>query len=464
MSRTILVIDDDEPSCRLVKAIFKREGFDVICAGNGSDGLERASAENPDLVLLALRLPNEDGLLVLTKLKAANRLRPIIMLTDHSELKIAVRATQLGAFDFLPKPIDHEQVLVVVRRALETNALQLEVEDLRRKLGEGGGLASQMGPSPQTRQIIDQVRTVAASTFTVLISGETGTGKELVAQAIHRESDRRQKPFIAIDCGAIPEQLLESELFGHERGAFTGADRRKAGRFELAEGGTFFLDEVSNLPMSLQAKLLRVLESKQVQSVGGAKTASMDVRFVAATNNDLQARVSDGQFRPDLYFRLAQSIISIPPLRERVGDIAYLTQRFLEEATVELRRPVQRINPEALDLLERHPWPGNVRELRNVVRQSVLQTKEHVIQRQVVRSLLGKAGTRAISSIPRASDRTLKQVGDQAASVAEKAAISEALRVTKGNKSQAARALGTDYKTLHLKMKKFEMRWRDFSS
>jgi DNA-binding NtrC family response regulator len=464
MSRKILVIDDDEPSCRLVKAIFKREGFDVICAENGSVGLEKASADHPELVLLSLRLPNEDGLVVLSKLKAERRLRPVIMLTDHSELKIAVRATQLGAFDFLAKPIDHEQVLVVVRRALDTKALQLEVEDLRRKLGEGGSLASQMGPSPQIRQIIEQVRTVAASRFTVLISGETGTGKELIAQAIHRESDRRQKPFIAIDCGAIPEQLLESELFGHERGAFTGADRRKAGRFELAEGGTFFLDEVGNLPMSLQAKLLRVLESRQVQSVGGAKTASMDVRFVAATNNDLHARVADGQFRPDLYFRLAQYIILIPPLRERVGDIAYLTQRFLEEATVELRRPVQRISPEALDLLERYGWPGNVRELRNVVRQSVLQTKEYVIQRQVVRSLLGKAGTSVGSPSPQGSDKTLKQVAIQAVNVAEKAAIAEALRVTKGNKSQAARALGTDYKTLHLKMKKFELRWRDFSS
>jgi DNA-binding NtrC family response regulator len=464
MGRTLLVIDDDEPSCRLVKAIFKGEGFEVIAALDGSSGLARASTDNPDLVLLALRLGEEDGLMVLSKLKAENSSRPVIMLTDHSELKIAVRATQLGAFDFLPKPIDHEQSLVVVRRALETKALQLEVEDLRRKLGEGGSLAAQMGSSPQTRQVIDQVRTVAASKFTVLILGETGTGKELVAQAIHRESDRRQKPFIAIDCGAIPEQLLESELFGHERGAFTGADRRKAGRFELAEGGTFFLDEVSNLPMSLQAKLLRVLESKEVQSLGGAKTAAMDVRFVAATNNDLQARVTDGHFRADLYFRLAQYTIAIPPLRERPGDIAYLTQRFLEEATIELRRPVQRINPDALELLERHSWPGNVRELRNVVRQSVLQTKDHLISRQVVRGLLGKSSSAAASIAPRIERHTLKEIADAAASFAEREAISQALRITRGNKSQAARALETDYKTLHLKMKKLGLRGRDFSS
>jgi DNA-binding NtrC family response regulator len=464
VSRILLVIDDDEPSCRLVNAIFKREGFEVIAAQDSTSGLARAAADTPDLVLLALKLGAEDGLAVLTKLKAQNSSRPVIMLTDSSELKIAVRATQLGAFDFLAKPIHHEQILVVVRRALETKALQLEVEDLRRKLGEGGSLASQMGPSPQTRQIIEQVRTVAASTFTVLILGETGTGKELVAQAIHRESDRRQKPFIAIDCGAIPEQLLESELFGHERGAFTGADRRKAGRFELAEGGTFFLDEVSNLPMSLQAKLLRVLESKQVQSLGGAKTASMDVRFVAATNNDLQARVSDGHFRADLYFRIAQYMITIPPLRERSGDIAYLTQRFLEEATIELRRPVQKINADALDLLERHPWLGNVRELRNVVRQSVLQTKEHVIARHVVRGLLGKITNTAAASAPRLKARTLREVAEEAASAAEREAISHALRTARGNKSQAARALETDYKTLHLKMKKLGIRARDFTA
>jgi DNA-binding NtrC family response regulator len=464
MVRTLLVIDDDEPSCRLVKAIFKEEGFDVSAAFDGATGLERVTTEKPELVLLDLKLGKEDGLEVLTQLKAMDPLLPVVMLSGDGELRAAVRATQLGAFDFLEKPIDHEEIVVVVRRALETKELQREVADLRRQLGEGGSLTSQMGSSPQMRRVIDQVRTVSDSNLTVLIEGETGTGKELVAQAIHRESSRRQKPFIALDCGAIPGQLLESELFGHERGAFTGAHRRKAGRFELAEGGTFFLDEVSNLPMTLQAKLLRVLESRQVQTVGGAKATSMDVRFVAATNNDLQARVTEGEFRADLYFRLAQYTILLPPLRERPTDIKFLAQRFLEEATLELRRPVHVIDPDAMEALEQHLWPGNVRELRNVIRQGVLQTKDHAIHRQAVRELLGKAKSAAPPAALRTAEKSLKDIADEAANVAEREAISQTLRATKGNKSQAARALRTDYKTLHLKMKKFGMRGRDFSA
>lgn len=464
MARTLLVIDDHEPSCRLVKAIFKGEGFEVHAAHDAVSALARAAAEGPDVILLDLRLGEDDGLEVLEKLKAAQPQRPIIMLTAHGELKTAVRATQLGAFDFLAKPFDAEEIVLVVRRALETRDLEREVTDLRRQMGEGGGLTTQMGSSPQIRQVIEQVRTVAASNFTVLILGETGTGKEVVAQAIHRESDRRHKPFVAIDCGAIPEPLLESELFGHERGAFTGADRRKAGRFEMAEGGTFFLDEVGNLPINLQAKLLRVLESRQVQAVGGAKTASFDVRFIAATNHDLQARVAEGQFRADLYFRLAQYTLSLPPLRERPADIAYLAQRFLEEASIELRRPVQKIDPDALDLLERHPWSGNVRELRNVVRQAVLLAKDHALHRQTVRSLLGKPSQTVVSSATQMGDKSLKQIAEEAVTAAEREAIAHTLRATHGNKAQAARALKTDYKTLHLKMKKLGLRGRDFSA
>jgi two-component system nitrogen regulation response regulator GlnG len=321
-----------------------------------------------------------------------------------------------------------------------------------------------MGPSPQIREVIAQVGTVATSTFTVLVLGETGTGKELVAQAIHRQSDRRKKPFIALDCGAIPEHLLESELFGHEKGAFTGADRRKAGRFQVAEGGTCFLDEIGNLPLTLQAKLLRALESKQVQPVGAERASPIDIRFVAATNNDLQTKVSDGTFRADLYFRLAQYTIALPPLRQRPEDIAHLARRFVAEASFELRRPVQELLPEALDLLQRHDWPGNVRELRNVIRRAVLQTEGLVISPVDLRASLSAVTTESPAAAPAATaGRPLRDIAEEAARAAERAAILDTLRTTKGNKSQAARALQTDYKTLHVKMKHLGIRARDFA-
>jgi DNA-binding NtrC family response regulator len=462
MASTLLIIDDDDANCRLIKAIFTAEGMDVAAARDGQSGIDRARSDPPDVILLDLRLPGLDGLEVLARLKQEVPALPVVMLTAHQDVKTAVRATQLGAFDYLTKPFHNEEVVVVVRRALQTRALELEVEDLRRQLGAGGGLALQMGPSQAVRDLVEQVRTVAGTSFTVLVVGETGSGKELVAQAIHRESERRAKPFVAIDCGAIPEQLLESELFGHEKGAFTGAERTKKGRFQLAQGGTFFLDEVGNLPMNLQAKLLRVLESRQVQPVGADRSAVLDVRFVAATNHDLQVRAADGQFRADLYFRLAQYTISLPALKDRPLDIPYLAHRFLAEVSVELRRPVQQIVPNALELLEAHPWPGNVRELRNVIRQAVLMTKDLMIGRDVVRALLGKQGAaRHVVGEARAGV-SLREVAAEAAEAAERGAISEALRSARGNKSQAARALDTDYKTLHLKMKRFGIRGQDF--
>jgi DNA-binding NtrC family response regulator len=464
----LLVIDDDEASCRLVKATFGVQGLDVRAARDAASGLECvASADRPDVVLLDLRLPDLDGLHVLEQLRSRFPTLPVVMLTASHDVKMAVRATQLGAFDYLTKPIDTDEIVVVVRRALETKALQDEVEQLRQQVGKKrvGNLAAQMGSSALVSAVIEQVQIVAASTFTVLVVGETGTGKELVAQAIHHASDRRRKPFVALDCGAIPEALLESELFGHERGAFTGADRRKPGHFRLAESGTCFLDEVGNLPITLQVKLLRVLESRQVQAVGADRATPMDVRFVAATNHDLQSRVAQGMFRADLYFRLAEYTISLPPLRERLDDIEQLTHRFIEEASVELRRPIQRIASEGLELLKRHQWPGNVRELRNVVRQAVLQTREFMISRGTVQSVLATlgGGSTLVPAVP-ATDRSLKEIVGDAAQTAERQVICETLRATGGNQAQAARVLRTDYKTLYLKMRRHGIRARDFDS
>ena len=463
MPSRLLVVDDDEPSRRLIQTLFTAQGFEVLAAPDGPAGLE-AVAGRPDVVLLDLHLPGLGGLDVLERFKAGAPSLPVIMLTASRDVKTAVRAIQLGAFDYLMKPIEPEEVMVVVRRALEARDLQLEVQDLRRQVGrtEVESLKSLMGPGPRVQDVIEQVETVAASTFSVLILGETGTGKEIVAQAIHRLSDRHRKAFVALDCGAIPEALLESALFGHERGAFTGAEKRRQGQFQLAEGGTCLLDEVGNLPVSLQMKLLRVLESREMQPVGSERTMAIDVRFLAATNHDLQARVQEGLFRTDLYFRLAQYTISLPPLRDRIADIPFLAERFLQEATVELRRPVQGIVPEGIELLQRYAWPGNVRELRNVIRQAVLTTRDLVVRRDTLQPMLGRPDAEP----PRteSTGQSLKEIAGEAARGAERQAISEVLRQTRGNKSEAARRLKTDYKTLHLKMRKLGIGARDFGA
>jgi two-component system nitrogen regulation response regulator GlnG len=466
MRGRILVVDDDEASCRLIRATFEAEGLDVVAAADGRTGLEMASTGHPDAVLLDLNLPGLGGLEVLERLKSLVPQLPIVMLTASRNIKDAVRATQLGAFDYLTKPIDHDEILLTVQRALQVHALQCEVEDLRKRVGasEAVSLAQAMGPGAEVRHVIEQVGIVAASNFTVLLLGETGTGKELVARAIHNGSERRRKPFVALDCGAIPDALLESELFGYERGAFSGADRRKQGQFQMADGGTCFLDEVGNLPPALQMKLLRVLESRQVQPVGAERASPVDIRFVAATNADLQSTVSAGHFRADLYFRLAQYTITLPPLRQRRGDIPYLSQRFVEEASVELRRPVLEIAPAAIALLQDYPWPGNVRELRNVVRQLVLQAPDLSIGAPAVARLLGH-GTEPQAAATASSSRegmSLREVAESAARTAEREAIAETLRATGGNKSQAAKRLKTDYKTLHTKMRTLGLEGRDF--
>ena len=453
----LLVVDDDLPTCRLFAAVFRAEGMNVDVVHDGRTALVRFSDARPDAVLLDVRLPELDGLEVLARMREVDPSTPVVMLTADRDLKSAVRAIRDGAFDYLAKPVDQDELVLVVRRALERRALERELRELRRRIGDE--LAAQMGSSAHVHRVIEQVGAVAATGYSVLVIGETGTGKELVAQAIHRRSERRG-PFIALDCGAIPEPLLESELFGHERGAFTGAHRKKQGQFDLARGGTIFLDEIGNLPLALQAKLLRVLESRQLQAVGATTPSPFDARFIAATNDDLEARAADGRFRADLYFRLAQYTIALPPLRERRADIAHLAARFLDEVGVELRRPVQSVAPDALALLERHAWPGNVRELRNVIRQAVLETDGGVLERGAIARFIG-AGRKA-ERPGHAPGRSLKETAVAAAHEAERQLICDTLRATNGNQARTARALQTDYKTLYTKMKSLGIRARDF--
>ena len=459
----ILVVEDDPALGRLMRAIFESEGCRVLLATDGSSALRSAQSETPRAVLLDLGLPDMDGLRVLEGLRRAHAGLPVIILTGQTGVSTAVQAIQAGAFNYFTKPFDRAQLVLAVRHALERAALQDQVRALKGQAAPASDLARLMGPGQAVRRLQEQVRQVAATNFTVFVHGETGAGKELVCRAIHDSSPRSAQPYVALDCGAIPETLLESELFGYEKGAFSGADRRKEGRFRLADGGTVFLDEIANLPLGLQAKLLRVLQERQLQPLGGGQPQALDVRVVAASNQDLESEARAGRFRQDLFFRLSEFRISLPALRERPEDIPYLAQRFLEEAAVELRLPVGEILPGALALLKSHPWPGNVRQLRNVVRQAVLQCGGLSLAPETLKPLLG-AGPDLPADGPSAptAGASLREIGEAALAGAERGAIRAALRDSAGNILQAARALRTDNKTLHTKLKKYGIRAKDF--
>ena len=464
----VLLVEDDPASGRLMKALLEPLGCRVSIEASGSRALESMRAALPQLVFLDLGLTDMHGLAVLERIRAEWPSVPVIILTGDTGVPSAVKAIQLGAQNYFTKPINTQQVEAAARGALERIALLSELDQLRGQLRDPGLLRRQMGASQAVQRLQDQVKQVAATQFTVLVQGETGAGKELVARAVHDYSQRSKGAFIALDCGAIPEALLESELFGYERGAFSGADRRREGHFQLAQGGTLFLDEIANLPFGLQAKLLRVLQERQLQPLGGGKPVALDVRFVAASNHDLEKEAAAGRFRQDLFFRLAEFKVSIPALRERPDDIGPLAQRFLEETGVELRRPVRGLEPEALARLQAHPWPGNVRELRNVIRQAVLQCGGFSLGAEDLARVLkpGSAGPReaAPAEAGRAGGATLTAVGQAARESAERQAISEALRESKGNILRASKRLGVDNKTLHVKLKKYRIRARDFES
>ena len=454
--RRLLSLDDDPMQGRMITALFRdTPSIEVTAVHDPGEALELVAANPPDLVLLDLGLPGMSGLEVLQRLKASYPQLPVIVLTGFSDVRTAVQAIKLGAYQFLTKPVNTDELQVIVERALEHSELLEEIESLRRKVGTDNAIGCLVGGSLGMQAVVRRIRQVAPSNFTVLVQGETGVGKELVARALHEESGRQGHPLIPIDCGAIPENLLESELFGHERGAFSGADRRKEGLFTLADGGTIFLDEIGNLPLPIQAKLLRVIQERKLMSVGATVPRPIDVRFIAATNVPLENAVREGKFRQDLYYRLAEFTIVIPPLRERGDDVVLLARRFREEASMELRRPVAGISEDAARVLKAHTWPGNVRELRNVIRQAVLLAPDSIIEAQQIKSLLtgwdGKVDTSASSW----TDRSLKEIAETAAADAEKRAIQEILQKTNGNKSQAARLLRVDYKTLHLKVKRY---------
>jgi two-component system nitrogen regulation response regulator GlnG len=455
----ILVVDDEEEIRALLVEVLQGRGFEVVTAEDGAAALEQVPRQQPAVILLDLTMPRLNGLEALPEIKRLDPEVPVIICTAHADLPTAVRAMKLGAYDYITKPFDMELLGLALDRAVERRQLRSRIEELRRQ--GAASLAERMGGSAAVAAVIQQVSQVAESSFTVLLQGETGTGKELVARAIHQQSPRRPGPFVAVDCGAIPETLVESELFGHERGAFTGAQSRREGKFQLARGGTLFLDEIGNIPTATQAKLLRALEQREVHPLGGARAVPVDARIIAATNAELQDGVKAGRFRADLYYRLSEFTITLPPLRSRREDITYLAQRFIDEVSMELGRPVRRIGDEAMQALLRHDWPGNVRELKNVIRKAALVAADEVTLEH-----LPALGAGAPSSPPgpehAVEGLSLREVAELAAVQAERDMIRQALQVTKGNKSQAARLLRTDYTTLHAKMKRYSISARDF--
>ena len=449
----ILIVDDEEEIRRLLSRLVVQEGFEPLTVPDGKTALELIRRESPDVLLLDIRMPGLDGMEVLRRAKELDRDLPIIMITAHGIVKGAVEALRAGAHDYLVKPFAHADVIRSIHRAVNDRRLRRTVRVLSERVREAASLQDLMGPSDQIARISADVASVASSNFAVLIKGETGTGKELVARAIHQASPRASAPFVAVDCGAIPETLFESELFGHEKGAFTGAERQKAGKFEIASRGTLFLDEISNMPPGCQAKLLRALQDKSVTRVGGTKPVSVNIRLLVATNEDLET-ADPAAFRRDLFFRLNEFTIAIPPLRERRQDIIFLAKRFLDLTNHELQKAVRGFSEPAVERLLTHDWPGNVRELRSAIRRAVLLADQVVDEDHLGLQTARQPPVRpsGISAGPN-DGLSLKELVRRTTAAVERATLIKVLKETGGNKAKAARLLQIDYKTIHVKVK-----------
>ena len=395
---SILIIDDEPHLPHQFARYLRKYGYEVATVADGEIGLQELQKNSFDLVLLDLRLPKMGGLEVLTQIRKSDQELPVVMITAYGDVKTAVAAMKLGASDYMLKGFDLDELLLVVKRSLETSAMYRELRQLREERSDNYHFSYIVGYSERMRQVFEMVTRVARSeTASVLITGESGTGKEVVAHAIHEQSQRASGPFHPINCAAIPSNILESELFGYEQYAFTDAKRQKRGLLELADGGTLFLDEIGEMPMEMQAKLLRVLETKSFFRLGGSKEVKINVRVLAATNRNLEQAMKDGSFRADLFFRLAVLQIALPPLRERPGDILLFASRFIEDFNKSLGRSVRRISPEAQQLLQAYSWPGNVRELKNVIeRAMILSSGDELLPAHFPQEIVGYGESGAV--------------------------------------------------------------------
>lgn len=455
-ARTVLIADDETNLRKVLAALLRREGFTVLSAANGEEALSILERARVDLLITDLRMPKLDGMGLLRRLQEEHRHIPTVVLTAHGTVDLAVEAMKLGAFDFMTKPFDKDELRLVINKAAAT--ADLSHAEAHHAPGGRYGL---IGESARLQEVFRTIEKVAATPSTVLITGESGTGKELVASALHHHSPRKDKPFIRINCAAIPKDLIESELFGYERGAFTGAVSAKPGRFELADQGTLFLDEIGEVPLEMQVKLLRALQESEFERVGGVSTTKVDVRLVTATNRDLKEEITAGRFREDLYYRLNVVPIVLPPLRDRVEDIPLLVEHFRLKYNERLGKRVEGVSPEAIERLQHYTWPGNIRELENVMERAILFTESSVIEADELPEQIVRAKPSA-PELPSRSQPTpigpLKEIVRQHTESVEKELIQRALEETGGNVTKAARRLSISRKSLQNKMKEFNLR------
>lgn len=465
MTSRVLIVDDEKSIREVFGVLLGERGFAVEAAEDGRRGLELARAFVPDVVLLDMNLPDMAGLDVLAGLRGLRPAPEIIIVTAFGTIRNAVEATKLGAFAYLEKPVDNDELLLSLARAVEVQGLRRQVETLRSELTSRYRFSNIVGTSARMNSVFQLMEKISRVDGTVLVTGESGTGKELVARAIHFASPRKDGPFVVVNCGAVPRDLIESEFFGHVRGAFTDARADKTGKFELANGGTLFLDEVAELSQDAQVKLLRALGEREITRVGGTKTVPVDVRVVAATNKDLEAEVGAGAFREDLYFRLAVLSLGLPPLRERREDIPPLVEHFAKKFARELGRGVPDVAPEALERLAAYTWPGNVRELENVVYEAMVMAEGDRVTEEALpdrfRARAGGAGPGGAEDTPPGAGMgaKLRDAVQDVSRRRERELILEALRQAGGNRTRAAAILGVSRKTLFNKMTALRVRW-----
>ena len=458
----LLIVDDDAAVLWLLSEIFEEEGHEVRTAQSGAEALAEIGKELPDLVLLDVRMPVMDGLEVLRRLRmdADEERLSVVMMSDVESVKTAIYALRLGAFDYVSKPINVDELKIVVRNALRTHDLERRVSALEEQLHERTSFENIIGQSESMQKIYGLLERVAGRDVTVMVLGESGTGKELIAQAIHHRSQRRDGPFVAVDCGTLPENLIESELFGYERGAFTGAERRKQGKFEMAHGGTLFFDEIGNISTNLQARLLRALETGEVSRLGGAAPVRTDVRFISATNVEIEKAVREGTFREDLFYRLNVITVKLPPLRERRDDIPLLSNHFLDLFRKRHAKPDIVLTREALRAFYNHNWPGNVRELRNIIERAVILADGEIGPDILPPTLAGEREARALAVSEAAAEGgegqlSLKEAKRLGRKAMEQEQILKALKEAGGNKTKAARLLGVSLKTLYNRLNEY---------
>ena len=452
MKRRILIVDDEAPIRQSVSDILEDEGYQPLEAPDGETALETIASTLPDLVLLDIWLPGMDGLEVLKVMRQEWPFIPVVVMSGHGTIETAVKATKLGAHDFIEKPLSYEQLILTVENALKFKELQDRNVLLEEKTG---GERELIGEGPAMRRLKEQIRLIAPTDAWVLIQGENGTGKELVAQTIHRMSRRADKPLVEVNCAAIPEELIESELFGHEKGAFTGATSMKRGKFDLANGGTLFLDEIGDMSLKTQAKILRIIQEQRFERVGGSRTIEVDVRILAATNKDLEEEIRQGRFREDLYFRLNVIPVVVPPLRERPEDIPLLAAHFLEGYCARMGRPPKVLTPEAVEALQGYPWPGNVRELKNLMERLVILCQgDTITPDDLPPSIRGGEGAKAQSQGRQDGAPWLECPNfKEAKALFERAYLERKLREFGGNVKRTAEAIGIAPRHLHRKIK-----------